>query len=98
MTSVEKDRIADQEINSRRLRVEEDYHAIRAAIDDLNQGTMRLAELMMDTAVTTALKGKTMDEADMGEGPKPAIPWPKQTSSKQVVDFGKPGTLVSGVP
>ena len=33
---------------------------------------MRLAELMMDTAVTTALKGKTMDEADMGEGPETA--------------------------
>ena len=39
------------------------------AIDALNQGSMRLAELMMDTAVSTALKGKTMDQADMGEGP-----------------------------
>jgi len=28
-----------------------------------------LAELMMDSAVSTALKGKTMDEADMGEAP-----------------------------
>ena len=35
---------------------------------------MRLAELMMDSAVSTALKGKNMDEADMGEGP--AIPHP----------------------
>ena len=35
----------------------------------LNQGTMRLAELMMDSAVSTALKGKTMDQADMGDGP-----------------------------
>ena len=43
--------------------------AIRKAIDGLNQGTMRLAELMMDSAVSTALKGKTMDEADLGEGP-----------------------------
>ena len=43
--------------------------AIRKAIDALNQGTTRLAELMMDSAVSTALKGKTMDEADMGEGP-----------------------------
>jgi Fe-S protein assembly chaperone HscA len=41
-----------------------DYHAIRKAIDALNEGTMRLAELMMDTAVSTALKGKAMDEAD----------------------------------
>ncbi len=41
-----------------------DYHAIRGGIDALNQATMRLAELMMDTAVSTALKGKAMDEAD----------------------------------
>ena len=49
----------------------EDYHAIRTAIDALNQATMRLAELMMDTAVSAALKGKAMDEADtdLGEGP-----------------------------
>ena len=30
---------------------------------------MRLAELMMDSAVSSALTGKTMDEADLGEGP-----------------------------
>jgi len=42
----------------------DDYHAIRSGIDALNQATMRLAELMMDTAVSTALKGKAMDEAD----------------------------------
>jgi hypothetical protein len=29
---------------------------------------------MMDNAVTTALKGKTMDEADMGEGPESPHP------------------------
>jgi molecular chaperone DnaK len=47
-----------------------DYLAIRKAIDALNEGTMRLAELMMDTAVSTALKGKAMDEAgaDLPEG------------------------------
>ena len=41
----------------------DDYHAIREAIDALNQATMRLAELMMDTAVSTALKGKAMDDS-----------------------------------
>jgi len=39
---------------------------------------MRLAELMMDTAVSTVLKGKTMDEADLGEGPPRLIRWRKQ--------------------
>ena len=42
----------------------DDYHAIRSGIDTLNEATMHLAELMMDTAVSTALKGKAMDEAD----------------------------------
>ena len=40
---------------------EDDYHAIRSAIDTLNQGTMRLAELMMDSAVGAALKGQNME-------------------------------------
>ena len=48
----------------------DDYHAIRATIDALNQATMRLAELMMDTAVSTALKGKAMDDTDLEAGPQ----------------------------
>jgi molecular chaperone DnaK len=55
----------------------DDYQAIRKAIDDLNQDTMRLAELMMDSAVSSALKGKTMDQADMGEGPDAPHPMAK---------------------
>jgi Fe-S protein assembly chaperone HscA len=51
-----------------------DYHHIRRAIDELNQATMRLAELMMDAAVGGALRGKTMDSTDLGEGP--AAPHP----------------------
>ena len=42
----------------------DDYQAIRKAIDALNEGTLHLAELMMDSAVSTALKGKAMDDAD----------------------------------
>ena len=53
---------------------EDDYQAIRKAIDALNQGTIRLAEMMMDTAVSTVLKGKTMDNADVGEGPEAPHP------------------------
>jgi Fe-S protein assembly chaperone HscA len=52
----------------------DDYHAIRTGIDTLNQGTMRLAELMMDSAVTTALKGKTMDNTGLDEGPEAGHP------------------------
>jgi len=69
LTSDEKKQIAKFERALIQVKEEDDYAAIRRAIDTLNQGTMRLAELMMDSAVSTALKGKTMDEADMGEAP-----------------------------
>jgi Fe-S protein assembly chaperone HscA len=52
----------------------DDYQAIRTAIDALNQGTMHLAELMMESAVGTALKGQNMDTADVGEGPESPHP------------------------
>jgi molecular chaperone DnaK len=52
----------------------DDYHAIRSGIDALNQATMHLAELMMDTAVSTALKGKDMDHTDLEEGPQAGHP------------------------
>jgi Fe-S protein assembly chaperone HscA len=57
----------------------DDYHAIRDGIDALNQATMHLAELMMDTAVSTALKGKTMDDMndDHEDGPHAGHPMAK---------------------
>jgi len=74
LTSNEKKQIAKLEAALNKVRNEDDYQAIRKAIDALNAGTMRLAELMMDSAVATALKGKTMDQADMGEGPAAGHP------------------------
>jgi molecular chaperone DnaK len=52
----------------------DDYKKIRTAIDALNKATVHLAELMMDSAVSSALKGKDMAKTDMGEGP--AAPHP----------------------
>ena len=52
----------------------DDYHAIRSGIDSLNQATMRLAELMMDTAVSAALKGKAMDDTGIDEGQQAGHP------------------------
>ena len=66
----EKKQIAKLEKALQEVKQQDDYQKIRKSIDALNQGTMRLAELMMDTAVTTALKGKTMEQADMGESPE----------------------------
>jgi Fe-S protein assembly chaperone HscA len=50
------------------------FSDIRRAVEELNQGTMRLAELMMDQAVSSALKGKAMDRVKIDEGP--AAPHP----------------------
>jgi molecular chaperone DnaK (HSP70) len=52
----------------------DDYQHIRSAIDALNQGTMRLAELMMDSAVASALKGKAMDDTGIEEGQQAGHP------------------------
>jgi molecular chaperone DnaK (HSP70) len=77
LTTDEKKQIAKMEKTLVGVNGENDYQAIRQAIDALNKGTTRLAELMMDTAVTTALKGKNMNETDMGEGPTAPHPMAK---------------------
>ena len=77
LTTDEKKQIAKMEKALNAVKVEDDYQAIRKAIDALNQGTMRLAELMMDSAVSTALKGKKMDQTDVEEGPTAPHPMAK---------------------
>ena len=76
LTGDEKRRIESLERELKEAKSSEDYKTIRAAIDALNEGTMRLAELMMDSAVSDAIKGKTMGgvEAELGTGP--AAPHP----------------------
>src|SRR5438270_11489105 len=73
----ERKQIAKLEEALQDVNQQDDYQKIRKAIEALNQSTMRLAELMMDTAVSSALKGKNMDEADMGEGPTAPHPMAK---------------------
>jgi molecular chaperone DnaK (HSP70) len=46
------------------VKLGEDLKSIRDATLALDQATRRFAELMMDAAVTTAIRGKTMDAAD----------------------------------
>ncbi|GGG68813.1 Fe-S protein assembly chaperone HscA [Edaphobacter dinghuensis] len=56
-----------------------DYKLIRKSIEGLDQATRRFAELMMDTAVSGAMKGKTMRAAgeSIGEGPTAPHPFAK---------------------
>ena len=74
LSSDERKRIDKLEKSLRAVQNEDDYQAIRKGIDALNQATTHLAELMMDTAVASVLKGKSMDNADVGQGP--AAPHP----------------------
>jgi Fe-S protein assembly chaperone HscA len=69
LSTQERGTIDKQETALRAVMAENDYHAIRNAVTALNKGTMRLAELMMDSAVGAALKGKSMESADVGGGP-----------------------------
>jgi Fe-S protein assembly chaperone HscA len=69
LTKDEKKKIEKLEKALAEVAKGDEYKAIRDGIEALNQATLRLAELMMDSAVSTALKGKTMETADMGEGP-----------------------------
>ena len=56
-----------------------DYKVIRNAIERLDTATRRFAELMMDSAVSGAMKGQTMEAAGekMGDGPTAPHPFAK---------------------
>jgi len=74
LTSEERSRVVTLEKSLAAVKEGDDYHAIREGVDGLNKATMRFAELMMDTAVSTALKGKSMDDTDLEEGPQAGHP------------------------
>jgi molecular chaperone DnaK (HSP70) len=77
LTEAERKNVAALERNLQHVKSGDDYQLIRQTITALDQGTHRLAELMMDAAVSSALKGKTMESADVGEGveaPHPFAP------------------------
>jgi Fe-S protein assembly chaperone HscA len=52
------------------------YKVIRAGIERLDKATRRFAELMMDTEVMGAMKGKTMQAAGANLGEAPTAPHP----------------------
>ena len=64
LSKEESREIARREAELNRVKTGEDHKQIRAAIEELNKATMRLADLMMDSAVSTALKGRNMDKTE----------------------------------
>ena len=80
LTSLERNNIGKLESALKAVMQEDDYQAIRTALEALNQATMHLAELMMDSAVSSVLKGKNMETANVGEGPASPHPIAKPRS------------------
>ena len=68
------------------LKQGDDLKALRAGTESLDKATRRFAELMMDAAVSSAIKGETMESAGdkLGEGPTAPHPFaPAEISSKK---------------
>ena len=58
------------------LKQGDDLQVLRAGTEALDKATHRFAELMMDAAVSSAIKGRTMQSADEQLGEGPAAPHP----------------------
>jgi len=69
------------------------YKTIRGAIERLDKATRRFAELMMDSAVSGAMKGKTMASAGETMGAGPSAPHPFAAAE---FDGAKPGEPENG--
>jgi molecular chaperone DnaK/molecular chaperone HscA len=76
LTPAEFDAIADAREKLDAVKKGTDYKAIREAIDELDKATRRFAELMMDSAVSSAIKGQTMTAASDTLGVGPSAPHP----------------------
>jgi molecular chaperone DnaK len=76
LTQSEHSSITRLENELKQVKDGNDYQQIRKAIDKLNADTTHLAEMMMESAVSSAIKGKTMSDAgdELGEGPSAPHP------------------------
>jgi molecular chaperone DnaK (HSP70) len=76
LRALERQNIGTAERELRRVMEGDNYKHIRESIERLNQATMHLAELMMESAVGSALQGKEMEQAaaELGEGPEAPHP------------------------
>jgi molecular chaperone DnaK len=62
LSAEERRAIADSIAQLKTALAGRDYKLIRQRIDELNQTTMRLAEILMNSALHTALEGKKLEE------------------------------------
>jgi Fe-S protein assembly chaperone HscA len=62
LSASERRAIEDAATRLRQASAGSDYKHVRVCIDELNQATLHLAELVMNGALQTALEGKNLDE------------------------------------
>ncbi len=92
LTSVEHQEIKAAAMDLKASMAGDDHRVMRNAIERLDKKTRRLAELMMDSAVTGAIGGKTMQAAgdSLGEGPTAPHPFAAaQIDDSDVVAVGE---------
>jgi Fe-S protein assembly chaperone HscA len=87
LTSTEHEEIKTAAAELKSTLAGSDYRLIRSGIEQLDKKTRRFAEIMMDTAVTGALGGKTMQAAGEGLGTAPTAP---HAFAKAEVEDSKP--------
>ena len=77
LTDEERAEIASLSEELNILKEADDLAALRAGTDALDKSTRRMAELMMETAVSSAIGGQTMQSAGekLGEGPTAPHPF-----------------------
>lgn len=84
LTDEERTQIASLQDELSKLKQGNDLKALRAGTEALDKATRRFAELMMDAAVSSAIKGETMNSAGdkLGEGPTAPHPFAPAEISK----------------
>ncbi len=89
LTSIEHEQIEAAALELKASLAGDDYRVIRNAIEQLDKRTRRLAEVMMDSAVSGAIGGKTMAAAgeSLGKGPTAPHPFaPAQIEASRAAD------------
>ena len=74
LSFAELEKISEAEIEVKASIKGGDYKIIRNAIESLDKATRRFAEVMMDSAVSGAMKGQTMAQAGASLGQGPSAP------------------------
>ena len=76
LDAIEIANIAETKSALEKLKNSDDYKAIRTSMEALDKATRRFAELQLDDAVSSAIRGQTMTEAGDHIGDGPTAPHP----------------------